>query len=170
MAIDPKTVNGIDAAAAAAALFGQTSVEATQPAGAGATRTKRPKQTEYVNVGLNLPIPQADGTVVTKFVSLPFGIAMDNVEPMEATGSNVEWANMVAAKNFLLNYVRTELSKLAPGEESMLSGLEVQVKRAPTSGVPAQNTGENPLLAAMAAKLAPATAPAANSTTTEAAE
>lgn len=148
MAIKNLSDLGINAAEAAAALFGGTASE-TQTS----TRNERPKSMEWVNVGITLPIPQADGSVVPTFISLPFGIAVDNLEPMEARGTSVEWHRMVAAKNFLLKHIKDTMAKLEPGETVVLPGLEVQLKRTAEAVVPSGDDAENPLLAALTAKL-----------------
>ena len=149
MPVNNLSALGINAAEAAAALFGVSASEAQSTA----RGTDRPKSMEWVNVGITLPIPQADGTVVETFVTLPFGIATDNLEPMEARGTSVEWHRMVAAKNFLLKHIKDTMAKLEPGQAVILPGLEVQLKRTAEAVVPSQDDSANPLLAAISAKL-----------------
>lgn len=125
---------------------------------AGQTETQAPageKKTAklWLNVGMTIPMPQKDGTVVDTFVSLPLGIPLDTIDAMEARGNSTEWHHMVQAKNWLLSELQNVAGALEPGKHETIEGLEIQLRRvadAQSNGVP---SAENPLLAAMQGRL-----------------
>lgn len=122
-------------------------------ANAGATNTGRDGKPQrapaqvYLNVGFTIPVPQEDGTVEDVFIAIPMGIGLDNMEDLEMKGSNQNWNNMVQAKNALLAQLKKMAEGLEPGADTVVEGLEVQIKRVGKVAAPA--AGENPLLAAM---------------------
>ena len=119
---------------------------------AGGKNTSRPEAQAWLNVGITVPMPQEDGSTQDVFVSLPFGLAVDTMEPTAARGNNAEWHQMVQAKNWLLAEIQKMAQGMTPGQEEIVTGLQLQLKRV---GKPeAINPGENPFLKLMAAKLA----------------
>ena len=83
----------------------------------GKTEAKAEKQQAqiYLNIGIYVPMANEKGEVVDTFVSLPFGLPLDNMTKMVARGNNANWNQMVDLKNSLLE----ALTKLG---ESMEKG------------------------------------------------
>lgn len=117
------------------------------------TQADRPKAQVWLNVGTTVEIPNPEtGEVEEVFVALPVGIPLDTMEAMEVRGSNKNWANMVQAKNWLLDQLQALGGNVKPGEEQLVDGLQIQVKRV---GKPqtATDEGDNPFLSAMQGRL-----------------
>jgi len=115
-------------------------------------RGERPKPQVWLNIGITVPMenPQT-GEVEDTFISLPMGIGVDTMDNVEGRGSNQNWANMVQAKNFLLDELKKAAEGIEPGNAELVSGLEIQIRRVGAAPVPAP--GENPLLSAMSGRL-----------------
>lgn len=131
---------------------------ATAPAFPGtnngnSTQTDRPKAQVWLNVGTTVDIPNPDtGEMESVFVALPVGIPLDTMEAMEVRGSNKNWAHMVQAKNWLLDQLQALGGNVKPGEEQLVDGLQIQVKRVGKSQA-STDEGDNPFLSAMAGRL-----------------
>jgi hypothetical protein len=110
------------------------------------------KSQVWLNIGINIPLPQADGSVENVFVSLPFGLALDTMEHAVAKGNSKDWAHMVQAKNWLLDELKKASDKIAPGKTETITGLEIQMRK--IGEAEAANPNENMLLKAMSAKFA----------------
>lgn len=120
-----------------------------KPAAAGGeTKEKKPTSLLWLNIGIN--VPQADGT--SKFISLPYGLALDDMKDTAITGNKQEWHQMVEAKNTLLKYVREVGGKLDAGSEAIIPGLAVQILRR-ADGSQAGPTDANPLITGMLGQL-----------------
>jgi hypothetical protein len=118
---------------------------------AAEAQNERPQATIWLNIGMTVPIPNDQGEIVDTFVSLPFGLPIDTMNEKPITGSSADWHNLVQAKNFLLEQLKEAGASLQPGQEEMIEGLQIQLRKV---GQPvAKAPGENPLLAAMAGKL-----------------
>jgi len=130
-----------------AALGAQAAAPAATPVNDYANK---PKAEVWLNVGITLPIVQADGTTQDTFVALPFGLPLDTMEDMVAKGKNADWLNMVAVKNALLAKLKDAGNGLESGGEQVVAGLEIQLKR--VGSALAIAPADNPLLAAMNAK------------------
>jgi len=116
-------------------------------------RDDRPAAQVWLNIGINVDMSNPEtGETETVFVSLPLGLPVDTMEPLAMRGSNANWANMVQAKNYVLEELQKMAAGVAPGEGEFVDGLKIQIKRVGTAAAPAQ--GENPLLAAMTGRLA----------------
>ncbi|QIG70474.1 RNA polymerase RNAP1 subunit A protein [Rhizobium phage RHph_N38] len=102
-------------------------------------QTQERQKTEY---WLNIGIVAQDGT----FVALPNGLPLDTMEKRVIRGSNEEWNALQAASNSLLDMLLEQIKELAPGQEEVIDGLSIQVKRIKAdAGAPTANA--NPFLA-----------------------
>jgi len=116
------------------------------------SRQDRPKATVWLNIGITVPMTnETTGEVEDTFVSLPIGLPVDTMEAQEMKGNNANWANLVQAKNWLLNELQTMSKGIKPGQSELIEGLQIQIRHTGSAAVPAP--GDNPLLAAMAGKL-----------------
>lgn len=84
-------------------------------------REERPKTEYWINLG----IVANDGT----FVGLPVGLPLDTMAKREIRGSNQEWNALTSASNSLLDMLLEQIKELAPGQEELIDGLHIQVKR-----------------------------------------
>lgn len=96
---------------------------------AGNATAKEEKQQAmvYLNVGITIPMPNAEGEVVDTFVSLPFGLPLDTMTKMVAKGNNAQWNAMVDLKNGLLEALTTLGNAQEAGTGKVLPKLEVQI-------------------------------------------
>lgn len=114
---------------------------------AGNTTAKEEKQQAmvYLNVGITIPMPNAEGEVVDTFVSLPFGLPLDTMTKMVARGNNAHWNAMVDLKNGLLEALTTLGNAQEAGTGKVLPKLEVQIfhrKEANEPAAPSANSME----------------------------
>lgn len=108
----------------------------------------RPKAQVWLNVGTTVQIPNPEtGEVEDVFVALPVGIPLDTMDAMETKGSNKDWANLVQAKNWLLDQLQKVGDNIEAGDGEVIDGLQIQLKR--VGSAPAPAAGENPFLTAM---------------------
>jgi len=121
-------------------------------AGAKAKAEPKEKSQVWLNVGMNLPMQNPDGTTENVFISLPFGLALDTMTKGEAKGNNKDYAHLVAAKNWLLEQLQTAGNKLEAGQSQTITGLELQMRRVSEGAV--VETGDNRYLAAMLPRFA----------------
>lgn len=126
--------------------------DAAQPSTAGATtenttKAERPKSQFWLNIGFTLPGAGENGEDL--FISLPQGIALDDMKPQEIRGSNQSWIQLLQAKNHLLEQLQKGGAELEPGARVVLEGFTVEMHRV---GTPAQqgSADSNPLIGAMA--------------------
>lgn len=112
-----------------------------------AAKTERPKSQFWLNIGFTIPGGAEDGSDL--FVSLPQGIALDDMKPQEVRGSNQNWTQLVQAKNHLLEQLQKGGAELEPGARIVLEGFTVEMHRV---GTPAQrgDAESNPIIGAMA--------------------
>jgi hypothetical protein len=97
--------------------FGQRPQEAAPAA-------QRKPSEFWINVGLPTGISEDKFS----FLSLPLGIPLDTMNPVELRGSNQEFLEFRAAQNALLDKVLKAAKDLKPGEAVEL-GLMVQLRR-----------------------------------------
>ena len=114
---------------------------------AGNTSAKEEKQQAmvYLNIGITIPMPNAEGEVVDTFVSLPFGLPLDTMTKMVARGNNAHWNAMVDLKNGLLEALTTLGNAQEAGTGKVLPKLEVQIfhrKEASEPVAPSANSME----------------------------
>ena len=118
----------------------------TAPAIATETKTKRPQAKHYINVGYYAPDPENPGEQI--FIGIPLGIGLDNQEPDKSNTSNAAYAELVDAKNQLLESLQAYARECAAsaegqGHEEELVNLTVQLRIAKDSATPA--AGKNRL-------------------------
>lgn len=103
--------------------FGQQRQQTEQPGNNGAQQTRKPSEF-WINVGL--PTGVSDDKF--SFLSLPLGIPLDTMNPVELRGNNQEFLEFRAAQNHLLEQVLAEAKKLGAGMSVELP-LMVQLRR-----------------------------------------
>lgn len=94
--------------------------------------TERPKAKLWLNIGY-----EAGG----KFINLPVGLPVDNMDPADVRGQNVDWIKQRSAQNALLDAVKKHGFSLQPGEEQTLQ-LEVRIRRVNEEREVPQNENE----------------------------
>lgn len=109
---------------------------------------ERPKTMFWLNVGMSLPVPNAEtGETEEVFVSLPMGIPLDGLKEQHTSSSNENFRQLVAAKNWLLKTIKDKAESMEAGEAELVNGLEIQLKR--VSEETTGSTAGNPLLEMM---------------------
>lgn len=129
-------------------VLNSASTSSSNNARGGEERKK--KSMLWLNVGVNVPGGGKDGSDL--FVSLPFGIPLDDMRYAEASGNSEDYAKLVQAKNALLDVARAQGAGMDPGANEILKNWSVQIQRAaePSS----RATGEdNDLIKALSALL-----------------
>jgi hypothetical protein len=120
---------------------------------AAAASTERKPSDFWLNVGITVETGKSDDP--TKFISLPQGIALDDMKPQVVRGNNVEFQQMVQTKNALLDELQKAAATLKPGERLVVP-LEVELYRRAEP----EQTGDastNPLMAGLIKRLSPVT-------------
>lgn len=86
----------------------------------------------WVNVGYEVENPE---TGETTFVSLPFGLPLDNMR--KASGSS----QLSEAKNYLLESIMEHMKSMKSGESEVITNLQIQLRVAaePKDTDPTQN-------------------------------
>lgn len=126
-------------------------------AGAGASTDDRPKAEVWLNVGINVDMPNAEtGELEPVFVNLPVGIPLDTMQAITIRGKNAEWHQLAQAKNWLLDELQKMSAEMEPGEDHIVEGLQIQVRRVSGEVESVPSDGTNPLLAAMSGRLSAA--------------
>lgn len=107
---------------------------------------RRPPSVLWLNIGVQ---------VGETFVTLPFGLPLDDMKPIEAKGKNAEWHNLAAAKNALLKMLQDAGGKMDSGTDQIIPSLQVQLLRK-SDGVVEGSTdaATNPILAGLVNALA----------------
>ena len=101
-----------------------------KPAQATATEA-RVKSEFWLNVGYVVEVDTDEG-VVERFVSLPFGIPLDTMKPLEISGSSDAFAYLRMAQNDLLESLLEAANELKPGESRVLGAgdqLAIEIRR-----------------------------------------
>lgn len=104
-------------------------------------KTERKASQLWLNVGV--PVPGPDGTVT--FVSLPFGLALDDMEAKEIRGSNPDSIARQQAQKQLLAAVKASVGKQEPGVRQIIPQLRIEGYRVAT---PDANAGVDSSLVA----------------------
>lgn len=92
---------------------------------------------------LNLGVEVQNGDKPA-FISLPFGLPIDNMKPARAATSNAEWNAIAQAKNGLLEELQKLGASLEPGADLELN-LVVKLHRSANNAEP--EAADNTLLA-----------------------
>lgn len=79
-----------------------------------------PKAQVWLNVGYD---------VNGKFVNLPFGLALDNMQPEPVRGQNEDWVKLQTARNNFLKALTDFGLKLEPGQEEVVHNLVIKIRR-----------------------------------------
>ena len=94
-----------------------------------AAAEERPKAKLWLNVGIEVPFINEDGEQDVEFISLPFGLALDQMKPSRVTNNESLTSQRNAAKNRLLeNLIQYGLESINPGEDNLLDGLQVRLR------------------------------------------
>lgn len=112
------------------AIFGNKNTAAAPAAASGAARAKAQF---WLNIGYQSDVMDPE-TKRPKFISLPLGIPLDTQEALPTNSRNMEFAQMQAARNDLLEQLNEAAKSLKPGEEYIIcmdqkTGLAVQLRR-----------------------------------------
>ena len=100
------------------------------------TRGNKPDAMIWGNIGFyaNMPVYDAEGNATSEteqvFISLPYGIPLDTMNPASTKSSNKRWAAQQDAKNKLLANLLEKAHTMEPGETFDATGLTLQVRRA----------------------------------------
>jgi hypothetical protein len=122
---------------------------ATKASQSAAPATERKPSDFWLNIGVTIPGP--DGEPL--FVSLPIGLALDDMKPQAIRGSNQDWINLAQTKNTLLETLQQHAASMEPGERQTLDVLSVEIYRRKDTQTPATAGEENPLVANLMASL-----------------
>ncbi len=84
----------------------------------------------WLNIGVELPnwIDETTGKPVV--VTIPLGIAIDNIEPRQVSGDS-EVARRIACGNNLLEQIKGVFAKMADGQRKVLHKLKVEAYKVP---------------------------------------
>ena len=91
---------------------------------AGAPAEDKPTSQVWANIGVET------GHDKYPFMSAPFGIPIDTQAPLQVRGNDADYVNFTHGRNEFLAWLQAEGEKLAPGEEVILTGISVQLRRA----------------------------------------
>ena len=117
-----------------------------------------PKAQYWLNVGYVVEGVNEDGS--DRFVSLPLGIPLDNMEDLPTNSRNEDYAQFQAARNDLKAQLIAEAEKLAPGEDIVIGvagGLSIQIRRVSEEREAPSTGGDNRYAAQL--NFSPAQAP-----------
>lgn len=95
---------------------------------------QRPASMLWLNIGVYMPVEQADGSTDEEFVSLPLGVGLDTMEPMKGNSP------LAKRKNALLNHLQKAVKAgVAAGESQKLNGVFLEATHVDPSknGIPA---------------------------------
>ena len=97
----------------------------------------------WMNVGYWSKDPETGEDV---FISLPMGIAVDQMKPKNVPNSDSSYRQMVEAKNALLEEIQKFMSGFEPGQEETISTLEIQLRRVDEANSETSTAENNPHL------------------------
>lgn len=116
---------------------------------AGENNGRRKPSDFWLNVGIVLELPNVEtGEMEEVFVSLPNGLALDDMQHVKVRGTNGAWQQLGQTKNALLDSLREACASLEPGERLPVQQLTCEIYR---RAEPAQ-TGDaatNPMIKAL---------------------
>lgn len=96
------------------------------------TASDAPAKSEFwLNVGYEVLV-ETDNGVEDRFVSLPFGIPLDNLKPYEINSSSDTFAFLRMAQNSLIEAILEAAYELDPGESRVISAgdqLAIELRR-----------------------------------------
>lgn len=94
-----------------------------------ANNAQRPQAEIFINVGIPVQMPNEQGEMEEVFLSLPYGLALDNMSELVIRGNNQQWNDQAAARNELLKALVKMGSSLEAGTGTGLPKLQVQLYR-----------------------------------------
>lgn len=119
-------------------------------AGANTRRNDSTNEREQAQIFLNIGFTSENPTTgEEEFISLPVGVGLDTMKPMNVSGSNEDWKMMAQAKNALMEQLQRAAEDLEPGEEHVIEDLQIQIRRRNQAEQPSMT--ENPHIKRMAA-------------------
>lgn len=99
----------------------------TRTASARTEREPTPYDNLWLNLGVHTEAPTEDNKNATKFVRLPRGVAVSDLEPKKVYANmSDEFASEVTLTNQIINIIRDKGLSLKPGESADIA-LEVQI-------------------------------------------
>jgi hypothetical protein len=90
------------------------------------SNNEREQAQVYLNIGFMSKNPT---TGEDEFISLPVGVGLDTMKPMNVSGSNEDWKMMAQAKNALMEQLQQAAENMEPGEEHVVTDLSIQIRR-----------------------------------------
>lgn len=90
-------------------------------------KSEKKESMVYLNIGITIPMPNAQGEIEDTFVSLPFGLPLDTMSKSIARGNNAHWNGVVDLKNGLLEALTTLAQSFEPGSGKVMPKLECQL-------------------------------------------
>ncbi|ECQ2933722.1 hypothetical protein PJM40_0011 [Salmonella phage vB_SenP_UTK0002] len=97
--------------------------------GKPAAGAQRPQAEVFINVGINVQMPNEEGEMVDTFLSLPFGLPLDTMNELVIRGNNQQWNEQAAARNELLKALVKMGEALDAGTGTEMPKLSVQLYR-----------------------------------------
>ena len=92
---------------------------------AGTNKADLPKSKFWLNIGFVAEGANEDSS--DAFVSLPYGIPLDSMEPVKTASKNADFHAFQCARNDLLSQLQEYAKTLQPGEEVIIE-LQVQLR------------------------------------------
>ena len=92
---------------------------------------QRPKSQFWLNIGYMAEFDSEEHGTEHKFISLPNGMALDDMEEVKLSGQNEMWIMFQSARNDLLAQLKERAEQLKPGEEIIIGEgvLVIQLRR-----------------------------------------
>ncbi len=131
----------------------RANVAAASAKAAAASPASRPVSDFWLNIGVEIPTVDAEGKPSKMFVSLPVGIALDDMKPQAIKGSNQDWINLAQTKNTLLETLQKYAASMAPGQRDQIPALTVELYRRNDAPASVSTAASNPLVASLMSTL-----------------
>lgn len=125
-----------------------TAAAASTTETAASGKTERKPSQIWANIGAVIPGAADDGSDL--FVSLPSGLPLDDMKPVQVRGTNQNSIHLKQVKNTLLDELQKLGASMAPGERRVVP-LQVEIYRV---AQPEQqgSADSNPLMAGLLAQ------------------
>jgi hypothetical protein len=116
---------------------------------ADAPSNNKPKAQIWANLGVTLPMKQADGTMKDTFCSMPKGVPFDTMEPMTARGNNVENNQKVEIGNLFMGHWQEWAEEQLGNGDAQVVTIEVELRRVNEQGTAGTTASgaKNPMIA-----------------------
>lgn len=106
-------------------LFANNAPAAQQSNGAAA----KPKSKLWANIGFVTQVQNDEGVTEERFVSLPFGLAIDTMNNTEVQRKDNMYKTLQIAENDLLESLKKLGLSMEPGQQTIIADLKVQIHR-----------------------------------------